>query len=28
MALKVDGVSDIFADMMFHGPYVGVKVGF
>jgi hypothetical protein len=28
MAFKVDGVSDIFADMMFHGPYVGVKVGF
>ena len=28
MSFKIDGISDIYASMTFHGPYVGVKVGF
>jgi hypothetical protein len=28
MSLKIDGISDVFADMTFTGPYVGLKVGF
>jgi len=28
MSLKIDNVSDIYATLTFHGPYVGIKVGF
>jgi hypothetical protein len=28
MAVKVDNISDVYADMRFYGPYAGLKIGF